>query len=598
MKPINRFKLFTLFFTVSLFFTGCLPKGVDENISAQELHEHVSYLASDSLQGRRSGSDKGLLSAQYIRDQFLKAGIDLGENKGLQEFEMITDVQLGINNSLILENQDLELNIDFAPYSFSSNDQINTEVVFCGYGFEIENDSLQWNDYAVDVKDKCVLIFRASPDYTNPNSGFISFEGERNKVLTAKDHGAAAVLFVSPVEMAKEDKLVSLYFDKTSSGAGIPVMHISRVTANKIIKNSNYTIEELEKTINTNYKESSFNTHQIVSISTDILLKKEMAQNVVAIIPGNDKELEEEYIIIGAHYDHLGMGGPGSGSRSPDTVAVHNGADDNASGVSSIIEMAEYFSNKSIKTKRTLIFVAFDAEEMGLLGSKHFTKNPIIDLKKVSAMFNFDMIGRLKNDSKVLAIGGTGTSLQADSILKLHLDSSLFTLALSPNGYGPSDHAAFYTENIPVFFFSTGAHSDYHTPFDDVDSLDFNSQLNITHYALKVIESVANHNQKLDFRESGEKRKTTQRANLKVTLGIIPDFSGITKNGLGIDGVRKGGPADLSGMQKGDVIIAIDGLSVGNIYDYMNRLKKLQPGKTITVEVSRAGNKKVLIVQL
>ncbi len=581
----------------SILLYACTPKGISEQITDNELKEHVEYLASDSLMGRKTGSHGSMLAATYIRDQFEKAGLKLLNTSGFQEFELITKIQTGAANALIIDNDTATLETDFIPFSFSSNGNLKAEIAFAGYGFEISSDTLKWNDYEnLDVEGKWVLLLRGGPEYSYKKSVFIPFEGERNKVLTAKDHGAAGVLFVNPVEMSKEDKLTNLYFDKTALGAGVPVIHISRVIANKIIDQTGDKVEELEQLINKQFAPVSMEIEKTLNVSVELLQKTETAQNVVAILPGSDPELKDEHVVIGSHYDHLGMGGKGSGSRSPDTTAVHNGADDNASGVATVIEMAEYFSHNP--PKRSIIFVAFDAEEMGLLGAKHFVKNAPFELETISAMLNFDMIGRLKKESKTLTIGGTGTSVEADSLLQLHLDTTAFNLVYSPNGYGPSDHAAFYSENIPVFFLTTGAHSEYHTPGDDVDLLNFHALQSISYYGINLITSIANHPKKLNFRESGTKRAQGQRTNLKVTLGIIPDFSGVVKTGLGVDGVRKGGPADLSGMQKGDAIVAINGLSVGNIYDYMNRLKKLKAGSTITVEVIRNDKKVVLLVQL
>jgi hypothetical protein len=315
------------------------------------------------------------------------------------------------------------------------------------------------------------------------------------------------------------------------------------------------------------------------------------------VLQGSDPVLKDQYIVLGAHYDHLGFGGYGSGSRVPDTVAVHYGADDNASGVTGLIELAGKLSSDRNKPKRSIVFVAFAAEEMGLLGSKYFTQNSLIDLSKVTAMLNFDMIGRLK-DNKSISISGTGTSVESETILNQLKTGSGLNLKYSPEGYGPSDHAAFYTENIPVFFITTGAHEDYHTPGDNLNGINLNGMVTVLTFSEKLVKSLADQPVALTFKEAGPKARSKQGYNFKVTLGIMPDVSGSDNDGLGIDGVRKGGPADTGGLLKGDKIVAIDGKPISNIYDYMGRLKKLESGQRISVDVIRKGKKEVFIVEL
>jgi hypothetical protein len=316
-------------------------------------------------------------------------------------------------------------------------------------------------------------------------------------------------------------------------------------------------------------------------------------------LEGSDPVLKDQYLVIGAHYDHLGFGGPGSGSRMPDTNAVHNGADDNASGTAMVMALASSLSAQRTSLKRSVLFIAFSSEEIGLLGSKYFIDHPLVDLKKISAMFNFDMVGRFDREKNSISVSGTGTSAEADSLL-LGLEKGLpFTVVHAPDGYGPSDHASFYASNIPVFYFNTGVHSDYHTPFDDADKLDYDNEKSVGDFAVSIIRVVDNYPVQLTFKESGKKEQTGRSGRrLKVTLGIMPDFAGTEKKGLRIDGVTKDGPADRGGMKKGDIITGINGMPVGNIYEYMSRLQKLKHGMTVNVEVIRNGRNEVLLIQL
>jgi hypothetical protein len=292
------------------------------------------------------------------------------------------------------------------------------------------------------------------------------------------------------------------------------------------------------------------------------------------------------------------MGGPESGSRWPDTLAVHNGADDNASGVAGLLELAQRLARSGDPLKRSIVIIAFDGEEMGLLGSKYFINNPLIDPKKIIAMFNFDMIGRLVADSGALVISGTGTAIESEQILKDHSGGLGYELKFSPEGYGASDQSSFYAENIPVFFFTTGAHEDYHTPDDDADRINYIGSKEVLDFAYNVIIDVDNRGQAITFREAGPKERPDYGRGFKVTLGIMPDFASTENNGLRVDGVRKGGPAEKGGILKGDVIITLNGKQVTNIYDYMNRLKELDRGQVISVDVLRKGVTVVLIIQL
>jgi hypothetical protein len=337
----------------------------------------------------------------------------------------------------------------------------------------------------------------------------------------------------------------------------------------------------------------------MVEATVSILLKREKTENVIGLLEGNDPLLKDEYIVIGAHYDHLGFGGTGSGSRVPDTIAIHNGADDNASGTAMVIELAGKLASVKNDLKRSVILVAFSGEEMGLLGSKYFVDHCPVDLKKIKAMFNFDMVGRFDKDKNSISVSGTGTSVESDSIVKRYEKGLSFAVTHSPDGYGPSDHASFYSSNIPVFYFTTGAHTDYHTPFDDADRLNYEKEKEIGDFAYNIIMDVDDMSKALAFKASGSKEGSGRGGRrLKVTLGIMPDFAGTEKQGLRVDGVTKGGPAYKGGILKGDIIISINGMKVRDIYEYMSRLGKLKQGQTISVEVIREEKNEVLLIQL
>ena len=588
--------------SIIFLLTTFLVNGFSQKVStsSRDLKDYVTFLASDSLKGRKPGTAEINVAAAFIRDHFQKAGLTLMGEKGFQWFDIVTDVTLGAKNSLALSPYAATLKKDFIPLSFSTSATVDAPVIFAGYGFDIDLDSLKWSDYkGVDVKGKWVMVFRADPDLDNSDSKFIPYSDVRTKVLTAKDQGAAGLLLVTPKGVEKEDKLMPLVVENNEITGGIPIFSITRELADKILIKKGITIDSLERSIVSTKSPKSFETGEVLSGTADVVQKKERTANVIALLEGSDPVLKEEYLVIGAHYDHLGFGGQGSGSRMPDTVAVHNGADDNASGTAMVMELARRLAPEKNKLKRSIIFVAFSSEEIGLLGSKYFVNHPPVDLKKIKTMFNFDMVGRFDKEKNSISVGGTGTSAEGDSILK-SLEAKLpFAVTHSPDGYGPSDHASFYSSNIPVLYFNTGVHTDYHTPFDDADKLNFDAEKLIGDFAAAIICSVDNLPKSLTFKESGKKENAGRSGRkLKVTLGIMPDFAGSEKKGLRVDGVTKDGPADKGGMKKGDIITGVNGMAVGNIYEYMSRLQKLKHGMTVNVEVIREGKNEVLIIQL
>jgi len=593
MKRIaSAILLIVILFSSKLIFAQYNPE-----ITTTDLQKQIGFLASDSLKGRKPGTPEDIVAASYIRDCFKKAGLKLMFENGFQKFEIVADVKAGTNNSISFDGFSAKQGVDFTPLSFSSSATLTAPVVFAGYGFDLDMDLLKWNDYkGIDVKGKWVIVLRGDPEPDSANSAFLAYEQERGKVLTAKDKGAIGVLMVSPSDIEKTDAIMHMQYDKSPSDAGIPVFSITRALADKLLVSMNYTIASLETEMKGNHKPASIYLEPSVTATADVIKTRVTAQNVVGFIEGTDPVLKNEYVIVGAHFDHLGMGGEGSGSRTPEVLAIHNGADDNASGSAGVIELAQKLSANRSKLKRSFVFVTFTGEEMGLLGSKEFVSKPPVDLKKVDAMINMDMIGRLNPETNTISVGGTGTSAESDSILKILEVGRPYKITHSTDGYGPSDHASFYSENIPVFYFTTGAHEDYHTPNDDADKINYTGEVAVLDmvYDLAIKISVG---KRLAFHEAGAKQGARYGRNLKVTLGIVPDMVSNDNNGLRVDGVRKGGPADKAGIIKGDRVISIEGQPVTNIYDYMARLGKLKPGQVASVEIIRNEVKQILIVQ-
>ncbi|MBU2492037.1 MAG: M20/M25/M40 family metallo-hydrolase [Bacteroidetes bacterium] len=571
---------------------------ISEEIEIEELKLHMNYLASDELEGRLPGTEGGKKAAEYIREQLKSLNVNLLGENGFQFFDITKGIEPGENNYLKLETGDAEFGKDYMPLAFSGNGEISTSAVFLGYGFNFKDDSLSWNDYElVDVKNKWAVVLRGAPDVSH-NSKYSSQSSLRKKILRAKDAGASGIIFVSGEKFDESDELFDLDYAKREPGIDFPAIQIKRSIADNLLKKFDVSVSILESQLNENLMPNSFEIDETISAKINLIKVYAKTENVIALLEGTDPILKNEYIVLGAHFDHLGYGGQGSGSRRPDTSAIHNGADDNASGTSAIIEIFENLAVNKNKLKRSIIFSAFGAEEMGLLGSKYFVDNPPVDLKKIKFMLNLDMVGRMKEGKNEFSASGTGTGIGIPEMIDIYAEEMAVTIAKSSEGYGPSDHASFYANDIPVMFLYTAMHEDYHTPSDKSDLINFKGQKSVSDFAYKIIFDIANREKNLVFQEAGPKERQTGARSYKVTLGIMPDVAGVVENGLRADAVIPGRPAAIAGMQKGDIIIGMEGKPVKDIYEYMNRLSDFKVGQRISVEVQRGDEKLILIVEL
>ena len=324
--------------------------------------------------------------------------------------------------------------------------------------------------------------------------------------------------------------------------------------------------------------------------------------NIIAVLPGKDKHLKNEFIVVGSHYDHLGLGGQGSGSRRPDTLAVHPGADDNASGDAVVLELAKYF--KKVRSPRSIIFAFFGAEEQGLIGSKNFLEwmkqedHQRINLPKdkngIVAMVNLDMVGRMRDHA--MSVSGTGTSSEFKAIAEQAAELTNLNISCTPDGYGPSDHASFVAADIPVLFLTTGGHMEYHTPDDVPSTLNYDGMQQTLTFSQELITRLASMPATPDY-ISVPSSNTMKHANFKVTLGLMPDVMGASRiPGLRADIVVAGKPAHTAGIRSGDIIQEIDGKPVKDINEYMERLSELEPDTTIPVKVLR--NEEIITFQV
>jgi len=590
-------KFFIKIFFSASFIISCnqvSSKYVDQlnnpEILSKEISEHIKYLSADEREGRFPGTKGSQEAINYIVDELKGLGVlPAVDDEYLQFFNFTKDIKPDGLNEIRFNNKKYDINTDFMPLEFSSNASFTADVAFIGYGFSIK-DSVEWDDYKyIDVKDRWVAILIGSPDGDHPHSKYADHIPIRKKAMLAKDNNARGVLFIN---QSDSDEFIPLRYDPNSNNMDIPVVQISRKFANDLLSDS---LQFFQDEINSDLSSRSFLLNK--SIDSKISLKKETIQipNIIGMIPGNHDNHKNEYIVIGAHFDHLGFGGQSSGSLAPDERSIHNGADDNASGIAGVLEIAEKLKANQFELNRSILFMGYNAEEQGLLGSKYYVNNPTVPLKNIITMINMDMIGRMSNNK--ITVGGTGTSSAFDLILNNIEKNHDLLITKSPEGFGPSDHSSFYINDIPVLFFFTGAHNDYHKPSDDWAQINVESEKKILDMIYDIVIQIDQLEIKPVFTEAGPKGPSQSRTSFKVTFGIIPSYSS-NAIGLEIDGARQGGPAQQAGIKKGDIIIEIEGKSISNIYDYMYRLAELKTGQSVEVIVQRGDKELKLILNL
>ncbi|MBX7219309.1 MAG: M28 family peptidase [Blastocatellia bacterium] len=562
-------------------------------ITEESLKKHVYFLASDELQGRLPGTPGAEKAAQYIADNFKRAGLKPAGTKGyFQEFPFVSKIRLGQNNQLSFNTGKLtaRLHEDFVPLSFSSTGKLEGDVVFAGFGISAA-EAMQYDDYAgLDVKDKIVLVLPFGPAGSNPHSKFAEYHPLRYKAVTAQAKGAKGLLVVADDEVFKDSQLARLHYDANFGDAGMPALIVSRQFATQLLKSGSDVgsvhrtgIAELEKHIATGMKPDSFTLKNVrAAIETEIIKEKEQGKNVAGWLEGSDPKLKNEVVVIGAHYDHLGLGGPSS--LAPKEGDIHNGADDNASGTAGVLELAKAFA-AGARPKRSLLFLSFSAEEKGLLGSAYYTDHPVKPLGETVAMINMDMIGRMREDK--LVVQGVGTSPEWKNLLEKINGEAKLTLSLSEDGYGPSDHSSFYKKQIPVLFFFTGNHEDYHRPSDDADKINYPGERKVVSFIYQAVLNTANQDVRPAYQKAkGEDPAKSMGSGFRVYLGTIPDYAAEVE-GVKFSGVREGSPAEKAGMLAGDVLVKIAGRDIKNVYDYTYALQELKPGEETEIVVVR-----------
>ncbi len=597
----NKYHNFSMLAFLLLFISGNFTYLYSQPIeSLNRMKESVKYLASDELKGRFPGTDGIEKAAVYIEDAFKKYGLKNFNNSFRQEFKVTNALEFGTENNVVFETiiqrpgipkdklprakQNWAISQDYVPLAFTENNSVSGEIAFVGFG--ISAPELNYDDYAgIDVKDKIVILISDNPDISKKDSPFLQYSSIRYKATNARNKGAIGIIMVK-IQGDSMNVFERPEYVNIGKNSGIVAIQAWRQSISKFFP-KNQSLIELENKIVASKKPSSLILPNIyVNIQADLKDIKSSTYNIIGYVEGTDSKLKDEYIVVGAHYDHLGYGGPTSMKTGGGKPQIHNGADDNASGVASMLELAKLVAENPLK--RTVIFVSFSGEEMGLLGSSYFVNHLPIELNKISTMINLDMVGRMKKNE--LTVFGTSTAHNLTTIIdSLDLIDTVAIIKAS-DAYGPSDHASFVMKNIPVLMFFTGLHEDYHKPSDDWDKINFPGMVWATNYVYSVLETLGNNAERPIFhkQEAAIPEKNTEREHGygDVWFGIIPNFEE-SPLGCKISGASPGSPADKAGMKPDDIIVKINDITIKNLHDFMYEVRSHKAGDVLNVTVLR-----------
>jgi Tol biopolymer transport system component len=580
-------------------------------ITETDLRREVEWLADEGREGRMTGSLGAQATASWLADYFRQAGLQsFGENFAMP-------FQFNAGERVLPEKTRLEiagagsrpspakLDQDFRPLPFSENGDASGEVVFAGYGLVVPGDGgARYDSYAgVDVKDKIVLILRYVPENVDParRAQLNRYAGLRYKAMLARERGAKAVLVATGPNSPHAGELVPLTNDFTTAASGIIAASINGKTADALLAPTGKTLKELQTALDTEnpHAEAGFVLPKLkVTLACGVEHLKKSDSDVVAYLPASGESRDAQYVVVGAHYDHLGHGGSSSLDRAGEENKIHPGADDNASGVAWVMEMAASLAKERAehpeKFRRGVIFACWSGEEIGLIGSAAFCEHPPVPLDKIVAYVNADMIGRMRDNK--LTLQGIGSSHAWRRLIEKRNVAAGFNLALQDDPYLPTDVTSFYTRKIPVMNFFTGAHEDYHRPTDTADKLDYKDLERIAKFAREIVVDLAQTSERPDLAKVERSGQAFGgRETLRTYLGTIPDYTTEVK-GVKLSGVRGGSPAEKAGLKGDDVIVEFAAQKIANIYDYTYALDAAKIGQPTRVIVERDGQRVTLTV--
>ncbi len=620
MRPRAPLALLSmLFVAAALMAAAPSTRAARTAVDSTRVLADIRYLASPALAGRRTGEPGCDTAAAYLAERFRELHlVPLGDDGTyLQHLAVTVGVKEAGDNRLSAnvtgQDRTWKPDSDFIPLSFSENGEIsNVPLVFVGYGITAEDK--HYDDYAgVDVKGKAVIFLRRLPGLGDSSAIFgrvdrSPYADLRFKASNALNHGAVAALIAEGPRGRRNDADVPLplLVDQGVGGAHIPVISVRREVAAALIgpgmdgvrallkpEVAMDAVEALQARMDSLGRGVGSTLPGVtVSLKVDLLRDRRRVANVAGMLPGARGVGDSEVVVIGAHYDHLGMGG--AGSLEPDKHAIHPGADDNASGTAGVLELARVFGSDPGALKQSIVFLCFTGEEEGLFGSSYFASHSPITIGKVSTMINMDMIGRMRADKVV--VSGTGTSPAFPALLASAAASHGIKLSTEASGYGPSDHTSFYTRNRPVLFFFTGAHPDYHKPGDTWEKINAGGEARLLEMVRDVAADLSSRDSAVAFSRVAADTAHSSGGEgyggggYGPYLGTVPDFGDNPDiKGVLLSGVREGSPAEKAGIQGGDILVKFGGAAIGNLYDYTYALRAHKPGDIVPIGLIRKG---------
>ena len=539
--------------TLTLMFLSFLATAqvveVDKT-AYKRMERDLFFLSSDSLKGRLPGSFGADVARDFIVNRMSEYGLEpLGDRGYLQPFPVPERATVNYDmTGMILGRKILKGHIDFYPVAYSANGEVLGKTVYVGYG--IVNTEGTYDDYLGKYIEGNIVVMNVSaPDGVHPHSAYAAYHSLSERITLAKNKGASAVILINPEETASDTP----EFFKSIKSLDLPVVFVrNHVWEKKLTKKS-----------------------VKVTLKIDMKERNSVGYNVAGYIHNN----KPQTVVLGAHYDHIGMGLENSLYKGE--PAIHNGADDNGSGTTMLLEMMGYYGTRK-DTNYNYLMLFFSAEESGLIGSKYYVAHPTLPLQKVAYMINFDMVGRLREDR--FQLSGTGTAAEWDALLEEPIHNLI--IKKDPSGVGPSDHTSFYYKDLPVLHLFTGTHEDYHKPSDDAEKVNFKGMSTLTSFVYSITARTAAY-ERLTFQPTkGAEQNTSPR--FSVTLGVIPDYLH-GGPGLRIDGATQGRTAANAGLQSGDVILKIGAMTIDDIYAYMGALGAFKKGDTTTLIYEREG---------
>ena len=579
----------------------------------------MEWLAAPQRDGRGPGTAGINQAADWVAEQFAAIGLPPPPASGLavQPFAMTLEAKLGPaagNTAEIVgppgadgtpSVRPLELGVEFTPLAAGGSGPFDLPLVFAGYGITAPKEN--YDDYTgLAAKGAAVIVLRQEPQKENPHSVFDGNQASQyaalaRKVANASEHEVGGVVLCNDASDTS-DSLMK--FDRAGDGSEkrtLPILQVRRQIIDEIVAESvGRSLPALEQAIDEQFlPQSTALAGWRIRGRTSIERTEAQARNVLGFLPGTGQPAAAdapaisaaETIVLGAHYDHLGYGG--SNSAAPGDTTVHHGADDNASGTALLVEVAKILQSGGA-LPRGVLFVAFSGEERGLLGSAHYTANPVLPLSDTVVMVNLDMVGRLDGDK--LVVHGTGTGTGLEELIDRLTAAAGFTVAKEPGGFGPSDHASFYAKKIPVLHIFTGSHADYHRPTDTADKINYDGMVRLAQLVAGVVRECATSPKRPDYIEVASKMFARGGGD-RPYFGSIPDFSNPGK-GYAISGVAKDSPSARGGLQAGDLIVRLGESAVTGLEDFDSALRKHKGGDTVPVVVQRSGAEVTLQVTL